>query len=167
MQSIIQERLKIEIANQYPTILCFARKYAGYQEAEDLAQEAIMKAYYHLESFDGANLLGWLRTIVKNTYLKQIEKNRKECYCDEPPVSALSYNEGERNIFEAEYFSRADKLDEAVKSVGELMLQGLTQKQIAEKLNLPLGRVARQTTDIRVMLDLPNTNWKRRKRVNK
>ena len=46
-------------------------------DAEDLAQEAFVKAYRHIHSFDGrARFTTWLYTIAKNTAFSQMRKRR-------------------------------------------------------------------------------------------
>ena len=47
------------------------------QDAEDLAQEAYVKAYRNLQSFDGrARFTTWLYTIAKNTAFTHLRKRR-------------------------------------------------------------------------------------------
>jgi RNA polymerase sigma-70 factor (ECF subfamily) len=47
------------------------------QDAEDIAQEAYLKAYRNLQSFDGrARFTSWLYTIAKNTAFTHLRKRR-------------------------------------------------------------------------------------------
>jgi len=57
---------------------------ANEQDAEDLAQEAYLKAYRHLHSFDGrARFTTWLYTIAKNTAFTHLRKRRAQLPIEE------------------------------------------------------------------------------------
>ena len=47
-------------------------------DAEDLAQEALLRAYRGLDSFDGDNVRGWLVTIVRNAQRNAHRRVRPE-----------------------------------------------------------------------------------------
>src|SRR5688500_13131285 len=50
---------------------------ANQHDAEDLAQEAFVKAYRNIHTFDGrARFTTWLYTIAKNTAFTQLRKRR-------------------------------------------------------------------------------------------
>jgi RNA polymerase sigma-70 factor (ECF subfamily) len=47
--------------------------------ADDLVQEALVKAWNHLESFEqGTNLKAWLFTILRNAYFSELRKTKRE-----------------------------------------------------------------------------------------
>jgi RNA polymerase sigma-70 factor (ECF subfamily) len=47
--------------------------------ADDLVQETLVKAWGHLDSFEeGTNLKAWLITILRNTFLSECRKRRRE-----------------------------------------------------------------------------------------
>jgi RNA polymerase sigma-70 factor (ECF subfamily) len=51
----------------------------NHADAEDLAQETVMRAYAHFETFrSGTNLNGWLVKILTNTYINSYRKSRRE-----------------------------------------------------------------------------------------
>src|SRR4051812_27572896 len=51
-------------------------------EAEDLAQEVMLKALQHHDQFErGTNLKAWLRTIMRNTHLLRSRKRWREMDC--------------------------------------------------------------------------------------
>jgi RNA polymerase sigma factor (sigma-70 family) len=54
--------------------------------AEDIAQDALLRSYFHLESLDHADrFLPWLRSIVRNKAIDALRKNnRKTLYIKEP-----------------------------------------------------------------------------------
>ncbi|MGQ0485333.1 MAG: sigma-70 family RNA polymerase sigma factor [Hyphomicrobiales bacterium] len=48
-------------------------------QADDLVQETLMKAWHHKESFEaGSNLRAWLYTILRNEFYTQMRKRRRE-----------------------------------------------------------------------------------------
>lgn len=61
-------------------LLNFARKRCGNSTmADDLVQETILRAWQSRSQFqEGTNLRAWLCTILKNTHLNMIRKNRHE-----------------------------------------------------------------------------------------
>jgi RNA polymerase sigma factor (sigma-70 family) len=48
------------------------------RNAEDIVQEACLRAYKFIESFDGDSGRAWLLAIVRNTFYTWLEKNRAE-----------------------------------------------------------------------------------------
>jgi RNA polymerase sigma-70 factor (ECF subfamily) len=47
--------------------------------ADDLVQEALVKAWNHLDSFErGTNLKAWLFTILRNAYFSELRKMKRE-----------------------------------------------------------------------------------------
>lgn len=63
-----------------PTLRAFALSLCGDQDqADDLVQETLLKAWSHLESFqEGTNLRAWLFTILRNTYFSECRMRRRE-----------------------------------------------------------------------------------------
>src|SRR5258707_60579 len=48
-------------------------------DADDLVQEALIKAWSHREKFEpGTNLRAWLFTILRNTYYTAVVRRRRE-----------------------------------------------------------------------------------------
>src|SRR5436190_10106214 len=63
-----------------PNLRGFALSLCGDPErADDIVQEAILKAWSHFDSFqEGTNLRAWLFTILRNTFLSEMRKKRRE-----------------------------------------------------------------------------------------
>jgi RNA polymerase sigma-70 factor, ECF subfamily len=63
-----------------PTLRAFAISLCGDPcLADDLVQETLVKAWGHLDSFkEGTNLKAWLITILRNTFLSECRKRRRE-----------------------------------------------------------------------------------------
>ncbi len=55
-------------------------------DAEDLVQEAYLRAYKYFASFDGQNLRAWLLSIVRNTFYSAARQRQQQ-------AQTLSYND--------------------------------------------------------------------------
>lgn len=74
--SDIRERLVALL----PSLRAFAFSLCGQHErADDLVQETLLRAWRHLDSFqEGTNLRAWLFTILRNTFISEMRKRRRE-----------------------------------------------------------------------------------------
>ena len=63
-----------------PSLRAFAISLCGnVDRADDLVQEALVRALAHLESFKpGTNMSAWLFTILRNLFLSEYRKRRRE-----------------------------------------------------------------------------------------
>lgn len=61
-------------------------------DAEDLAQDVLLRAYLASDRFDGARPRAWLLTIMRNTHLNRVRARRPlwnpAGHRDEPPARA-------------------------------------------------------------------------------
>src|SRR5690349_22663866 len=48
------------------------------RDAEDVVQEACLRAFRFLNTFHGGNARAWLLSIVRNTYYSTLKKNRSQ-----------------------------------------------------------------------------------------
>jgi RNA polymerase sigma-70 factor (ECF subfamily) len=73
-------QLKADLVGSIPNLRAFAISLSGNADrADDLVQEALVRAWGHLDSFvEGSNLRAWLFTILRNTYFSQYRKRRRE-----------------------------------------------------------------------------------------
>jgi RNA polymerase sigma-70 factor (ECF subfamily) len=69
-----------ELVAQIPNLRAFAVSLCGNAErADDLVQEALMKAWANIEMFEaGTNMRAWLFTILRNVYYSEFRKKRRE-----------------------------------------------------------------------------------------
>lgn len=114
--------------------------------AEDVVQEAIIKAWLKLDSFRGdGSLRGWLLRIVHNTAVSMLRSNREQPWDPQwiPPGSAPS---AERQVVAAteldaaiRTFARLDPLSRTIMALREG--EGLTYDEIAEALGITIGQV--------------------------
>ena len=137
-------------------------------DAEDLFQEAFLKAYRFLPKFRGGSVKSWLRKIVVNTNISNHRglKNQpvlpldekpgwKESIPDESagPEEVAEQTEGNRRMQEA-----LAELTEDARAVLVLReIEGLNYQEISEVLEVPKGtvrsRLARAREALRVVLE--------------
>ena len=69
-----------ELGKLVPNLRAFARSLSGSaDQADDLVQETLVKAWKHRDSFaPGSNLKAWLFTILRNAYLSERRKRKLE-----------------------------------------------------------------------------------------
>ena len=72
--------LRDDLVAAIPNMRAFAISLCGNRDrADDLVQEALVKAWNHLDSFEeGTNLRAWLFTILRNTYFSECRRRRRE-----------------------------------------------------------------------------------------
>ena len=117
------------------------------QEAEDLVQEASLRAFKSYHKAEVINFRAWMFTIVRNTYINEYRKKSRE------PIK-VNYEEAENFIslpeftgFEEELFSEAlqqslDQLPEELRAALMLFyVEELSYKEIAEVMKCPVGTV--------------------------
>lgn len=75
-----REQEKNELIAHIPRLRAFALSFCGNpDQADDLVQETLVKAWTHRELFtEGANLLAWLFTILRNAYFSQYRRRKRE-----------------------------------------------------------------------------------------
>jgi len=72
--------LRDDLVAAIPNMRAFAISLCGNRDrADDLVQEALVKAWKHLDSFEvGTNLKAWLFTILRNAYFSELRKTKRE-----------------------------------------------------------------------------------------
>ena len=140
-----------EIAQSTKTLRPFAvRLTKDYEDANDLLQETLMKAFIHREKFaDGTNLKAWLYTIMKNTFITNYQKLvRKKTFID--TTENLHYLNSPGYVTHNNALSKF-AMDDIHKAIGELdenhrkpfimYFTGYKYHEIAEMLKIPIGTV--------------------------
>ena len=120
------------------------------QDAQDVVQEAFLRAFKSFSGFHGSNGRAWLLTIVRNTSYTLLKKNRvadlttpfdEEIHAsDDESVSAATILERSED---AELIREA--MDELPADFREILvlrhLEGLSYKEIADIAQIPPGTV--------------------------
>jgi RNA polymerase sigma-70 factor (ECF subfamily) len=136
----------------FKEICCWIRALGGPDaDRDDIAQEVFLVVRRRLESFDGANLAGWLYRITqrqvrdfrRRTWIKHIFTRRR---MDEPdtlphasqnPAAALERKESRRVLY-----AILGKIREARRTAFILFeIEGLSGEEIAQVQGIPLNTV--------------------------
>ena len=136
------------------------------QDAQDVTQEAFLRAFRFFDGYQGGNMRAWLLTIVRNTCYTWLHQNR-------PPESAVEFDEEIHSIEssgganpELQVLASADKetvhraLEELPGIFREVLvlreMEGMSYKEIADVASVSLGtvmsRLARARTRLRQSL---------------
>ena len=75
-----REQIAADLVALTPDLRAFARTFhRDPARADDLVQEAILKAWSNLDKFKaGTNLRAWLFTILRNIFLSEMRKAKRE-----------------------------------------------------------------------------------------
>lgn len=131
-------------------------------EAEDLVQDALIKAYNNFDSYEaGTNCRAWLFRILTNTFINKYRRKKRERayvervinesdttqYTEAPADAPLETLETATPVpasfaFSDEIIHAMNAISNEFKSIVILAdLQELSYKEIADKLHIPLGTV--------------------------
>jgi RNA polymerase sigma-70 factor, ECF subfamily len=117
-------------------------------DAEDIVQEAILRAYQFFGSFRGGEARAWLLQIVRNTCYSWLEKNRPSELMIEfseelhqspgpnPEILAVLASERQRVLVALECLPPRSREVLVLRE-----LEGCSYKEIAEIAQIPLGTV--------------------------
>lgn len=133
------------------------------EEAEDLAQEAIVRAYEAFERFDGSNFKAWMLRIVTNLYINKYRQRQRGPQLgsleDESTVEPVS---DETEVPDRLLFDEAlgAEVEEALAKVPEDFraavilsdIEGLSYQEIADATAVPIGTVRSRLARGRAML---------------
>ena len=120
------------------------------EEANDLLQETSLKALDNEDKFaPDTNFKGWMYTIMRNIFINNYRKTvRDQTYVDQtdnlfhlnlPQDTGLDSTEGAYDLKEIHRIVNALPKDYRVPFA--MYVSGFKYREIAEKLNLPLGTV--------------------------
>lgn len=120
------------------------------QDAEDMVQEAYLRAFKFFDSFHGSDSRAWLLTIVRNTCYTWLQHNRATALStpfDEElhSVSCESMNAERLLLEKTDHEMLRQALEELPVEFRETVilreLEGLSYKEIALIVRVPLGTV--------------------------
>jgi RNA polymerase sigma-70 factor (ECF subfamily) len=136
-------------------------------DAEDIVQEAMLRAYKYLDRFSGAAFRPWLLAIVRNTAMTWLKRNRSskvvfvpDFQSDEHDAEAATANQVESPENAMLQRDLADEVNRAVAALpGEFRevivlreLHDLSYKEIAAVINVPIGTVMSRLSRARRLL---------------
>ena len=120
-------------------------------DAQDIAQEACLRAYRFLGGFRGGNSRSWLLSIVRNTAYTWLKQNRPQAIISigDEELSEIEDPRALANHSSALHHADRDVLKAALESLPvefrEALilreLEGLSYKEIADIADVPIGTV--------------------------
>lgn len=119
-------------------------------DADDLIQESYLKALLYKEKFEeNTNMKAWMMTIMKNTFINTYRKEKRENTYRDNTVNDYFLNSSVRQGFDStdsmltskEILGEIERLDSEFKEPFQLFTSGFKYKEIAEKLEIPIGTV--------------------------
>jgi RNA polymerase sigma factor (sigma-70 family) len=136
------------------------------RDAEDVAQEACLRAYKFFDSFRGGNARAWLLAIVRNTYFTWLDKNREQALnvsLDEESAAAIEHELATPGDGIEQLLQRADSsrllhraLDTLPAEFREVIvlreLEELSYREIADVAGIPIGTVMSRLSRARKLL---------------
>jgi RNA polymerase sigma-70 factor (ECF subfamily) len=129
-------------------------------DAEDIVQESFMKAYKAQESFRGGEAKTWMLSIVRNTAMDFLRryKSLTTTTLDEPGHEPEDDSPDPESMLLAE--SRRRRVRQAIlhlepefrEAIVLREIEGLSYKEIAAVLNIPMGTVMSRLSRARNLL---------------
>lgn len=159
-----RERFEREAERIFPSVFGTAlRLTRSREEAEDLAQEAIVRAYEAFERFDGTNFKAWMLRIVTNLYINRYRQKQRGLQLgslDEEGAMEPVGNETEvpdRILFDEALGAEVEKAlakvpDDFRVTVVLSDIEGMSYQEIADATDVPIGTVRSRLARGRSML---------------
>jgi RNA polymerase sigma factor (sigma-70 family) len=119
-------------------------------DAEDLVQEAYLRAFRFFGGFKGGDSRSWLLTIVRNTCYTWLQQNRRQeletVFDEEVHTSgSAAFNPEKPLLANADSQMLQQALEELPVTFREILvlreLEGLSYKEIADIADIPIGTV--------------------------
>lgn len=118
------------------------------QDAEDLVQEASLRAYRHFDKFrPGTNFKAWIMTIARNIYINDYRKKRKEPQkiefeAVENFIGLTEISGAQEEIFSEVIGPALDKLPDELRATLVLFYsENFSYKKISAIMDVPIGTV--------------------------
>lgn len=120
------------------------------EDALDLIQETAYRAYGNRDKFQmGTNFKGWVKTIMRNTFINKHRKDKRRKTVSEPLDTFLFAIENKSTVANGAYSSIMMKeIDQMMEDIGEsysipflMFFRGYQYDEIAEHMDIPVGTV--------------------------
>lgn len=133
------------------------------EDAEDLAQEALVRAYDAFDRFDGTNFKAWILRIVTNLYINKYRQRQRgfstSSFEDDGVLEPVADS---ANVPDHQVFSElvGEEVEEALGKLPEDFrvtvilsdIEGMSYQEIADATNVPIGTVRSRLARGRSML---------------
>lgn len=159
-----RERFERMVESIFPSLIGTAlRLTRDREEANDLTQEAVIRAYEAFDRFDGRNFKAWMLRILTNLYINRYRQRKREMpnsSLEEEHVMEPVAPEGDipdRQLFDelvgSEVEAALAKLPDDFRTTVVLSdIEGMTYEEIAVATNVPIGTVRSRLARGRALL---------------
>lgn len=148
----VEEAFRRYVVPEIEVLLRVARSITRHdQDAEDLVQDTLLRAFRAIDRFDGAYPRAWLLTILRNTQRNRVRRQRPVLLADGGDGRDELANFGggiepeivlDEKLLEDDLQAAVDALPENFRGAVELVdLAGLTYEEAAAVLDVPVGTV--------------------------
>lgn len=146
-----------EIATHLPALRAFALSLTrDSSSADDLVQEAIVKAWSNLDKFEaGTNLRAWLFTILRNTFFSERRKRKREVSDSDGKIAASLAERPahDARLAFADFLVAFDALSPEHREVLILVgAEGFSYEEAAEMMGVKVGTVKSRANRARTRL---------------
>lgn len=157
------------VVPELPVLLRVAQRITGNPtDAEDLVQEALVRAYRAVDRFDGRYPRAWLLTILRNTWRNMNRRSRPRLVdtgddmLTVPAAGADGRSGAEEHVvdrmLDAELVAGLRNLSDSHRAIVTLIdIDGLSYQEAADVLGIPCGtvmsRLHRARTRLRTRLE--------------
>ena len=150
---------KREMLAALPNLRAFAVSLAGkHDKADDLVQDAIMKAWAKQDSFEpGTNMKAWLFTILRNEFYSQMRKRGREIqdsdgyFTERMSVHPGQYGSLDLRDFQVALARLPDDQREAIILVGA---SGFSYEEAANVCGCAIGTIKSRVSRARAQLQV-------------
>lgn len=158
-----QEALIDDLEGYIPRLRRYARSLSGdHAKADDLTQDTLLRALDKLHQFQpGTNLLAWLFTIMRNTYLNGIRAAKFTKDADPHEMQIPAPGNQIDSLALQELSVAIDTLpDDQRETLMLIGVEGLAYQEVAEIMDVPIGtvrsRLSRARAALRPLLEGPS-----------
>ncbi|HYZ93253.1 MAG TPA: sigma-70 family RNA polymerase sigma factor [Actinomycetota bacterium] len=142
-------RFEEYIVPEMPFLARISRSMSHSQaEAEDLAQETLVKAFRAMDGFDGKHPRAWLARIARNTAINRDQRNREFLLPEEGIVEPEPDDSEDpedivlSGVVDEDLLRALDELPPSFRVVVQLVdVEEMSYKDAADALDIPLGTV--------------------------
>ncbi len=141
-------------------------------DAEDVVQEAYLRAFSYFATFEGGDGRGWLLTIVRNTYYNWLKQNRVHDPITPLQEEADGIRSGAPNpetlaIEQERIHLLREALDDLPTEFREVLvlreMEGLSYRRISSIAGVPIGTVMSRLSRARKLLQRNFDAWRGRR----
>ncbi|MBV2227606.1 MULTISPECIES: RNA polymerase sigma factor [Sphingobacterium] len=160
--------IKEEVLVHTPTLLQYANKFTqDHNDAEDLLQNTLIKVLkYQKKYVTGTNLLGWIYTIMRNTFINDCRRRVHQLkyingITDSKDIeSRISRDRAEGNLMSEEINTVMKTIPEIYYNAFMMYYEGFKYYEIAEYLGVPEGTVKTRIHTARKILQKKLRNYR-------